>query len=61
MAKITVVRITFGMDALDQPEQVSLDEQYPNGNNVHDFADESLWGADPYLQLLAKEQEHETI
>ena len=55
MARITVVRAKF-IDALDQDDPVSLNEEYPDGGQVNEFylVDES---ADPLAILMAREAE----
>jgi len=55
MARITVVPASF-VDALDQDDPVSLDQQYPDGDlvNEHFIADEY---ADPLYILMAREAE----
>lgn len=55
--RITVARLPqTWQDVLAQPDPVSLDEQYPDGRNVHDYADDSSFGRDPLETLLLREQ-----
>ncbi len=57
--RITVVSVHFQTDALNQEDNLSLDEMYPDGNPVHEFAATSEWALDPLDQLILKELQNE--